>query len=1043
MKSIQINKIVPKIRKLLGTRKSRIIALACIVLILLPTILYSLRSTQEVQAWWKDDWHYRASVPVTNNTTTETDRYIEFTGASAIDTSDTTKFQTDCRDLRFVNENGVIFPHFIVSGCGTATTVVHVFFDSFAAGSQTIYYYYGNLTVADGAEGSGFSTEATNYTIGSLGSEETGTAPVAHWKMDEGNFAQHQKSLNKLEQQLNILDQEYTTNSLTYAPTDNSLGLIHWDADKFPGATVYFEAVAKIQCQTAFVALYDTDGNEVSNSEKSTQSGSYAILRSTALTLTDDTDYTVRFHSNNASCSQSLKAARLIIQQDDTTELDTTQTQFELGNVETATSSGTVELVDEKHYYYDSSQYDPAPTSYYEASIKSAQPTIEQHLNILDQVYTTNSLTYVPTDDSLGLIHWDEDKFPGATVYFEAVMKIQCQTAFVALYASSGGSEVSGSEKSTQSTDYTIVRSGSLTLSDDTDYTVRFHSNNASCTQSLNSARLIVQQTDTTKITFTETQIEIGDNQTGITDESAVDLTDFKVYQYDDDLFTPKVETSADASFSATLKIDNSGDTVYAELYNETNSTVVATASHTGDTNWTLVFANDIDSDADWDETNDDEYHVRVYCADGGVDGCSGNIANAKIHLNQFAGGGITAFETMQQQVNTSATDTDDTYTSQEYYTVYNPDLESTTYPYSFGAATLNYFYEATLKTSTATTTTAYAQLYNDTGAAAISSSEVTSTSDTYDRQRSSDITSNLPSWPTTYFYQNMDTQAKNSESSGETTTVSNSWIVIKVSNLSTSGAPTVYSDLYNRTDGIQVTNSEISTTSNTWTRSRSSAITLTTDKEYAARLWTSDETVSNLGRMANAKLIHDQTDDDGLKATETLYLLINTSATDADTGYTDQDFLYTYDPDYDPYLSDSINSSEIHFESTLKTSTGGGSDDAFAILYNDSDTATITGSELETSNKIYTRVRTASSIASNMPTASKNMDTQLKNQAASTTTASNSWIILQNNKTLSSSIKDSASNNHTNANGTTWETECKFENCLLFNPDRLVQKFK
>jgi len=52
------------------------------------------------------------------------------------------------------------------------------------------------------------------------------------------------QSQPKLEQQINILDQEYShTGDTDDAPTDNSLGLVHWDEDAYTGETVYFEAV--------------------------------------------------------------------------------------------------------------------------------------------------------------------------------------------------------------------------------------------------------------------------------------------------------------------------------------------------------------------------------------------------------------------------------------------------------------------------------------------------------------------------------------------------------------------------------------------------------------------------------------------------------------------------------------------------------------------------------------------------------------------------------------------------------------------------------
>ena len=138
-------------------------------------------------AWFNDSWAFRKSIAITAHTAAETNVYINLTGANDIDTSDTTKFQADCGDLRFTKQNGELLPYYIVSGCGTTDTVVHVQFNSFPAGPQTIYYYYGNPSVANGFTSADFATEASSYTIGSQGSEEKAALPVAHWKFDEGS----------------------------------------------------------------------------------------------------------------------------------------------------------------------------------------------------------------------------------------------------------------------------------------------------------------------------------------------------------------------------------------------------------------------------------------------------------------------------------------------------------------------------------------------------------------------------------------------------------------------------------------------------------------------------------------------------------------------------------------------------------------------------------------------------------------------------------------------------------------------------------------
>lgn len=108
-------------------------------------------------------------------------------GGAGIDTSDTSKFQADCGDIRFTDATGKSLPYYIVSGCGTPNTNIHVYLDSLPAGPQTIYMYYGNSSATNGFLSQDVSTEASNYTVGSIGAQEKAPAPVVYWKLDEGN----------------------------------------------------------------------------------------------------------------------------------------------------------------------------------------------------------------------------------------------------------------------------------------------------------------------------------------------------------------------------------------------------------------------------------------------------------------------------------------------------------------------------------------------------------------------------------------------------------------------------------------------------------------------------------------------------------------------------------------------------------------------------------------------------------------------------------------------------------------------------------------
>lgn len=147
------------VRWVLATRFRRIMASLLVIILIIGPLSFLLFNKKTQAAWFDENWYYRKSIPLTNNTTAENNVYMAVT----LDTSDTAKFQTDCGDLRFTKYNGEIMPYYIASGCGTASTVVYAGFDMFPAGQQTIYYYYGNPSADNGftnASGSGSVTQA-------------------------------------------------------------------------------------------------------------------------------------------------------------------------------------------------------------------------------------------------------------------------------------------------------------------------------------------------------------------------------------------------------------------------------------------------------------------------------------------------------------------------------------------------------------------------------------------------------------------------------------------------------------------------------------------------------------------------------------------------------------------------------------------------------------------------------------------------------------------------------------------------------------------
>jgi hypothetical protein len=125
---------------------------------------------------------YRQAINISTHSTGETNVYI----IASVNIGTTTKAQADDGDFRFTDAQGNLLPYFISANTGTTAPEFHIQISNFPSGALTIFAYYGNPSVSNGFSSADFSTLASNYSIGSYSSEETGGAPVAWWKFDEG-----------------------------------------------------------------------------------------------------------------------------------------------------------------------------------------------------------------------------------------------------------------------------------------------------------------------------------------------------------------------------------------------------------------------------------------------------------------------------------------------------------------------------------------------------------------------------------------------------------------------------------------------------------------------------------------------------------------------------------------------------------------------------------------------------------------------------------------------------------------------------------------
>lgn len=389
-------------------------------------------------------------------------------------------------------------------------------------------------------------------------------------------------------------------------------------------------------------------------------------------------------------------------------------------------------------------------------STYAAAPTgIVQQINIIDQTFSTTNGSASPADNRLGLVYWDEDMFSGASVYFEAVIRCASCTGgngeMSATLYTEGGSAISQSAITTDSSDFVRVISGEITsnLTDDTAYSVKIFRDATAGTAVIQAARLIIVQSGS--LTATQGQIEIGNSDT-TTSSSYELLTSQKIFKWEPLYFSD----TQSVAFEATLQGSGSGETMYAALSSDGSCSSTVSGSEvsiTGDS-WGLARSNDIKANL----TNNSEYWVCVKSTSG-----TGTIASAKLIVTQADVTGINRTQLYHQYLNTVASDSDSTYTSQNYPNLYDPDLIT--------AEVVKVFHEATISTSGGT---GYARLFNVTDTVLVNNSEVTTTGITYSLQRSGDLLAVMPGAAKV-----LDVQLKNSATN--TTVATNSWLIIRL----------------------------------------------------------------------------------------------------------------------------------------------------------------------------------------------------------------------------------------------------------------------
>jgi len=124
--------------------RTRLLFPLLLIVLLLPALYWYTTRPKETAAWWDESWVYRKRIDISNPGGSDlTDFQVSFT----LDTTDTSKFKSNCADLRITGVDGNLLPFWIEEnnpGCGNASTKVWVKLPSIPSSGTYIYAYYGN-----------------------------------------------------------------------------------------------------------------------------------------------------------------------------------------------------------------------------------------------------------------------------------------------------------------------------------------------------------------------------------------------------------------------------------------------------------------------------------------------------------------------------------------------------------------------------------------------------------------------------------------------------------------------------------------------------------------------------------------------------------------------------------------------------------------------------------------------------------------------------------------------------------------------------------
>jgi cellulose synthase/poly-beta-1,6-N-acetylglucosamine synthase-like glycosyltransferase len=401
----------------------------------------------------------------------------------------------------------------------------------------------------------------------------------------------------------------------------------------------------------------------------------------------------------------------------------------------------------------------------------TGNPTIEQQINLIDGVASSSGGGIGITTALFALI--DTANYSGGTVsyYFEVVAKASSSTTGTAVLTYNDGTGATPSNtgptltiSNINTTSYARYRSAAFSPTGTQDAWLSSVTNSASGTTTVQAARIIIVQSDTTAIKNSVTQIEVG-NHESTTSATDVPLAQPKYWKYDsskyDGTVTIYFETAematAHSSIAASLYVAGASCTTQISNTSQSTSAGVAAKSQ-----------RQRSADISVSLSSGTTYMVCINSASSG----GAYLVTAKIVVQQTSSTGLTKTEIYHTYDNTYITNTTTTLTGQSFFNEYEAG--------NWAGGTFTYYFEATMKSSVNTDTVTAQICYQATSACDTAVGNTSTTSSTsLTLVRSSSFASAPPDG------KELDAGIKVT-TGGDTITVNHAALVIDVSSLQT-----------------------------------------------------------------------------------------------------------------------------------------------------------------------------------------------------------------------------------------------------------------